>query len=104
MKTLQCILISLCLLVSFTVNATQSSDPLEGVNRKIHSFNNLVDSVAFKPLAKGYKAVTPDIVEVGVKNFFANIGDIGTFVNNVLQLKIEDAAVDLTQVKISVKL
>ncbi len=98
MKTLQCILISLCLLVSFTVNATQSSDPLEGVNRKIHSFNNLVDSVAFKPLAKGYKAVTPDIVEVGVKNFFANIGDIGTFVNNVLQLKIEDAAVDLARI------
>ena len=98
MKTLQCVLVSLCLAMSFVVNATQSSDPLEGMNRKVHSFNNLLDSVAFKPLAKGYKAVTPDIVEVGVKNFFANIGDIGTFVNNVLQFKIEDAAVDLARI------
>ncbi len=91
-------LVSLCLVVSFVVNAAQSSDPLEGMNRKVHSFNNMVDSVAFKPLAKGYKAVTPDIIEVGVKNFFANIGDVGTLINNVLQFKIRDAAVDLARI------
>ncbi len=84
--------------ISFHQSAQQSSDPFESVNRKVYGFNSLVDSVALKPLAKGYKAVTPDVVEKGVGNFFGNIGDVGTLVNNVLQLKLRDAAVDFSRV------
>ena len=86
------------LFVSEGLLAQVPGDPLEDINRKIYKFNSVVDSVALKPLAKGYKAVTPDIVEAGVGNFFANIGDVGTLINNVLQLKIKDAAVDLSRV------
>ena len=37
----------------------QSYDPWEGFNRRMHSFNNVVDRVIAKPLAKFYIAVTP---------------------------------------------
>ncbi|MGB1237330.1 MAG: MlaA family lipoprotein [Pseudomonadales bacterium] len=87
------LLVAVLLPLSHMVMA--ESDPLEGLNRSMYSFNSTVDKYAFKPLAKGYKAVTPDLVETGVSNFFANLGDVGNLVNNVLQFKLKDAVVDL---------
>jgi phospholipid-binding lipoprotein MlaA len=91
-------LLSVIMIVSFAVQANDAADPLEKVNRKIHGFNDVLDTVALKPLAKGYKAITPDIIEAGVGNFFANIRDVGTMVNNVLQFKFADAGIDLARV------
>ena len=45
-------------------------DPLEPMNRAIYKFNEVVDDVVLKPIAKTYKAITPDPVETGVSNFF----------------------------------
>lgn len=86
------------LLLSQSFNLSANTDPFEKMNRVTHGFNKVIDTIAFKPLAQGYKAVTPDIVEAGVSNFFANIGDAGTLVNNLLQLKLEDAAVDFVRI------
>ena len=63
-------------------------DPFEPMNRAIYKFNEVVDDILLKPIAKTYKAVTPDPVETGVSNFFNNVGEINTIVNDVLQLKI----------------
>ncbi|MEH6443335.1 MAG: VacJ family lipoprotein [Oceanospirillaceae bacterium] len=98
MSKVRIAILSVIVLFSFAVQASDNIDPLEKVNRKVHGFNDVLDTVALKPLAKGYKAVTPDIVEAGVGNFFANIRDVGTMVNNVLQFKFEDAGVDLARV------
>ena len=69
-------------------------DPLEPMNRAIFEFNEIVDDNVLKPIAKGYKYVTPDPVEVGISNFFSNIGEIGTITNDLLQLKFAQAGRD----------
>ena len=51
------------------------------------TFNDKVDQVALKPAATAYKKVTPEFVQTGVNNFFSNLGDLWTGVNNVLQGK-----------------
>lgn len=73
-------------------------DPMEPMNRAIHSFNETVDDVALKPLAKGYVAVTPSPVRSGVRNFFSNLDDVVILANNVLQLKPEAATSDLLRI------
>jgi phospholipid-binding lipoprotein MlaA len=75
--------------------ATQANkDPLEGVNRGVYKFNDVTDKVIFKPVATGYKAITPTPVRKGVNNFFNNLGSITTVLNDILQLKFANAFKD----------
>lgn len=69
-------------------------DPFEGFNRAVFNFNDGLDRALFKPVAKGYRAVMPDFAEQGVSNFFANLGEITNIINDVLQLKLDQAAHD----------
>jgi phospholipid-binding lipoprotein MlaA len=62
-------------------------DPWEGFNRSMYAFNTKLDNAVLKPAAKGYRAITPDPVETGVTNFFANLEEIRIAVNNLLQFK-----------------
>lgn len=70
------------------------SDPFEGVNRVTYKFNDAIDGVLLKPLAKGYQRVAPAPVRGGVSNFFGNLGEIRNLVNNVLQGKIDEGFTD----------
>lgn len=72
----------------------ENEDPWEPMNRAVFRFNDTVDRWAFKPVAKGYRAVTPDVVENGVHNVFRNLGEVRNLANNVLQFKMHDAGVD----------
>jgi phospholipid-binding lipoprotein MlaA len=75
--------------------ATQANkDPLEGVNRGVYKFNDVTDKVIFKPVATGYKAITPTPVRKGVNNFFNNLGSITTVLNDILQFKFAHAFKD----------
>jgi phospholipid-binding lipoprotein MlaA len=69
-------------------------DPWEAYNRGMHQFNTDFDTAFLKPLAKGYKAVTPDPVDKGITNFFNNLADVTSLVNNLLQVKLSRAASD----------
>ena len=69
-------------------------DPLEPMNRAIFEFNEVVDDNVLKPIAKGYKYITPDPVEIGISNFFSNLGEVGTITNDLLQLKFTQAGKD----------
>jgi phospholipid-binding lipoprotein MlaA len=75
-----------------TVNNPQ--DPLEGFNRAMFNFNDTLDKAALKPAATAYQKVVPTVVQTGVGNFFGNIGDVWTGVNNVLQGKVGDGLSD----------
>lgn len=75
----------------------RNPDPWEPVNRAIFSFNDRVDSVTLKPLARGYNAVLPDMVKDGVTNVFNNLGEPKNLVNNTLQGKFHDAAIDISR-------
>jgi len=66
-------------------------DPFESFNRSMFAFNESVDKYAFKPAAKGYNFIMPDIASKGVSNFFSNVDDIVVFANQLLQFKIAAA-------------
>jgi phospholipid-binding lipoprotein MlaA len=57
-------------------------------------FNEGLDKVIIKPVAKGYDAVLPQPVQTGVANFFSNIADVFIGVNNLLQGKPIQAVSD----------
>jgi phospholipid-binding lipoprotein MlaA len=71
------------------------NDPLEPMNREIFKFNDAADKYVARPVATAYTKVTPAPLRTAISNFFSNIGDIGNFVNDLLQLKGVDATEDL---------
>jgi phospholipid-binding lipoprotein MlaA len=66
-------------------------DPWEKFNRKVHAFNNAVDRAIARPLAKAYVAAVPRPVRLGVGNFFDNLRQPLTMVNQLLQGRPRDA-------------
>jgi phospholipid-binding lipoprotein MlaA len=84
-----------------TVANPDPRDPLESYNRSMTQFNEGVDAMVLKPVAIAYKEVTPAPVRTGVSNFFANLGDVWSFVNNVLQLRAEAAASSFMRVNVN---
>jgi phospholipid-binding lipoprotein MlaA len=68
-----------------TVAQPNARDPLESFNRTVFGFNDVVDKAVIKPVAGGYKAVTPDWLRKGVGNFFNNLEDVWSAVNNGIQ-------------------
>ncbi len=67
------------------------SDPFEGTNRAIFSFNNAVDDVVIHPIAKGYNAVVPSPARTGVDNALKNLRSPVNFANEVLQGDVDGA-------------
>ena len=87
--------LSFALVSMVTGCATQANkDPLEGLNRGVYKFNDVTDKVILKPIATGYKAITPTPVRKGVNNFFNNLGSITTVLNDLLQFKFSHAFID----------
>lgn len=78
-----------------SADADTTSDPLEPFNRTMYKFNEKLDAYVLKPVAKGYRAVTPVPVRQGVSNFFSNLREPIAFLNSALQGKLGDAASDL---------
>ncbi len=77
-------------------------DPLEPLNRAVHSFNtDLLDRAVLKPLAQGYQYIMPEPANQGVTNFFNNLADIRSALNNLLQAKIGRAFSDVGRVAIN---
>ena len=70
--------IAIILLLSFSsglvISEEKNPDPWERFNRKSHAFNEFFDKYLLKPVAKGYKKVTPEPVDKGITNFFSNLG------------------------------
>jgi phospholipid-binding lipoprotein MlaA len=76
-------------------------DPLESFNRSMFTFNDNLDQYVAKPLARGYKKITPEPIDRGITNFFSNLDEVGAIVNNSLQLKFKDAASDLGRLAVN---
>ena len=68
-------------------------DCFEKVNRGIFAFNQVLDKVIFKPLAKGYR-VFPQPIRSGTSNALSNLGNVVTIPNNVLQGQFKDAGLN----------
>jgi phospholipid-binding lipoprotein MlaA len=68
-----------------TVARPDPRDPLESYNRTMFGFNDAVDDAVLKPVAKGYRAVTPNWLRKGISNFFNNLEDGWSALNSALQ-------------------
>lgn len=69
-------------------------DPYEDFNRSMHGFNDSVDDYVMGPITNAYKFVTPDLFQIGVSNFFTNLGNVTVVLNDVLQGKAQQGAED----------
>jgi phospholipid-binding lipoprotein MlaA len=77
-----------------TTAGSDPRDPLEGFNRAMYTFNDGFDQAIGKPIATAYRDVLPDPVRGWVRNFFANLYDLWTGFNNLIQGKPADAVTD----------
>ncbi|MCL4800789.1 MAG: VacJ family lipoprotein [Burkholderiales bacterium] len=75
--------------------ALNPADPFEPANRAVFEFNEEVDKAFVKPVAQAYRAVLPQPVRTGVRNFYGNLWDPWIGLNNLLQGKVEWALNDL---------
>jgi len=67
--------------------APSKVDPLEPWNRAMYSVHEAVDGTFIKPFAQAYVRDAPELTRTAVSNFFGNIDDFFTGVNDVLQGK-----------------
>lgn len=69
-------------------------DPLISYNRFMTKFNDKAYFWFFKPVARAYSEVTPQLVRVSVSRFFKNLAWPIRVVNNLLQLKFKRAGIE----------
>jgi phospholipid-binding lipoprotein MlaA len=76
-------------------------DPYENLNRKVFVVNQVFDQVLLKPVAKGYSNYAPDFIQTTIGNFFGNLADVWTAVNNFLQGKPREGIQDTGRVAVN---
>jgi phospholipid-binding lipoprotein MlaA len=81
----------------FEKRRVQVADPLYIWNKGMFHFNDKLYFWLIKPLAKGYKAVAPEIFRESVRNFFNNLVTPIRLVNCLLQGKGQAAASEFTK-------
>jgi phospholipid-binding lipoprotein MlaA len=81
----------------FETHHVQVADPLYIWNKGMYHVNDKIYFWLLKPLSKGYRAITPVIFRIGVRNFFHNLTMPIRFVNCLLQGKGNEAASELTK-------
>lgn len=72
--------------------AQKVNDPFQRFNRTVFVFNDGLYTYAFRPIARGYKVVVPQIARTGISNFFDNVQYPVRFINSVLQGKLTRSA------------
>ena len=92
----------LCLMLIFMsppslASEATSYDPFEDWNRVVFAFNQRADKYFLKPVAEGYRVVTPGVIRKGVNNFFNNLGEPITIVNSLFQAKPGKAVRSMTR-------
>jgi phospholipid-binding lipoprotein MlaA len=70
-------------------------DPLEKFNRAVWGVNMTADKILVRPVTQVYRAVAPKPARQGVHNFFSNVTEPWSFVNNLLQGKPKRAGQNL---------
>jgi phospholipid-binding lipoprotein MlaA len=84
-----------------TVASPDPRDPMESFNRSMFSFNDGLDRAVLKPTARAYQATLPSWTRTGVGNFFNNLKDVWSAVNNGLQLRGQEMGDSIGRVMVN---
>jgi len=91
--------IALLLIISLVTHSDEiieetNIDPFEDINRVVFNISDSLDEAILRPTAEIYSEYTPLFVKDSVTNFFSNIAEIDTVINQLLQGKPKLAAQD----------
>ena len=75
-------------------------DCFETINRGIFAFNQGIDKVFFKPVAKGYRYL-PKPIRSGTSNALSNLSNVVTIPNNILQGQLKEAGINTLRFSIN---
>jgi phospholipid-binding lipoprotein MlaA len=78
--------------------APSPDDPFEPMNRVAYEVHQVVDGQFIRPMVQAYVDYAPKPIQQVIRNFFGNIDDLFSFVNDVLQGKPDKAGHDLGRV------
>lgn len=81
-----------------------STDPLEGFNRVMFTFNDKLDTYFMKPIATLYSAIMPKPLNAGIHNFYNNIGELPVIANDFLQFNFFQMVSDVWRLTINTTL
>ncbi len=81
--------------------AATKGDPLEKLNRATYAFNDALDRMLARPVARAYVKVVPAPVRKAVSNFTANLTYPEVIINDTLQGKFKDAGSDFARLLIN---
>jgi phospholipid-binding lipoprotein MlaA len=70
------------------------ADPLIRFNRLVFRFNDKLYFWCLKPVARGYRAVVPEPIRLGIGNLFDHVGTPIRLVNYLLQGKFKSAGAE----------
>ncbi len=87
------LLLSAC--ASTSTEKVNEVDPHENFNRTMYSVNEGINNYVARPIVKGYQWFFPHFLQTGVANFFTNLKEPRTVVNDVLQGKEKQTGNDL---------
>ena len=73
--------------------SAEVKDCFETVNRGIFAFNQGLDKIFFKPVAKGYRFL-PKPIRSGTSNALNNLSNVVTVPNNILQGQFKEAGIN----------
>lgn len=76
-------------------------DGAEGFNRSSYKITDWVDRNALVPVARGYNRITPVFWRTGVSNVFANLRNIDSSINGLLQGKLRKSGTDFSRVLVN---
>jgi phospholipid-binding lipoprotein MlaA len=75
-------------------------DCFEKLNRATFSFNQGLDKVIIKPLAKSYRSL-PDPIQKGTTNAVKNLSNLITIPNNILQGDVKTAIINTARLAVN---
>jgi phospholipid-binding lipoprotein MlaA len=84
-----------------TVQTPDARDPWESMNRSVFSFNDKLDRIVLKPVATVYRDVVPSFARKGVHNFFGNLSDVWSAVNNGLAGRKKETGDSISRVLVN---
>jgi len=79
---------------SIAENEDVNVDPFESTNRIVFEISDDLDTMIIRPVAEIYRDVTPRFIKNSITNFFYNLSEVDTIINQLLQGKIVLAGQD----------